>query len=62
MAVYGILDRQPGEVEAVLVRDRLDARPRPDKDRRDEPHLRRVDCALKRTVVARMGDRRRHRR
>ena len=62
MAVYGVLDRQPGEAEAVLVRDRLDARPRPDKDRCDKPHPRRVDCALQRTVVARMGDRRRRRR
>ena len=42
--------------------DRLDARARPDQDRRDQAELRRFDRASQRAFVARMRDRRRRRR
>ena len=45
------------EVDAVLLRHRLDARLRADQDRRDEPEARRIDGAAQRALVARMRDR-----
>ena len=49
-------DRQPRDVDAVLLRDRLDPRARTDQDRRDQAELRRVDGAAQRALVAGMRD------
>jgi hypothetical protein len=53
--MLGIHDRDAADVDPVLLRDRLDARPRPYENRRDETDFGRIDDPTQRALVAWMG-------
>jgi hypothetical protein len=62
VAVLDIDDRVGGDVDIGLLRRLLDLLPGADEDGRDETEARGADGAVDRRRVARMDDRRRHRR